>query len=105
MKTVTIPRHLRAPTRTWVRKILNTYELEPHHVKLLVSAAEAWDRILQAREQVKQDGAYHRDRWGAPKSHPALRDEMNGRVVFARLLRELNLSEEPPGPRPPGLKY
>ena len=51
------------------------------------------------------EGCYYVDRFGAPKSHPALSDERNGRVTFARLLRELNLSEEAPETRLPGLEY
>jgi hypothetical protein len=74
-------------------------------MKLLVQAAEQLDRIEQARARVVQDGAYFTDRFGAPRSHPALRDERDGRVTFARLLRELNLSESPEDPRPPGLRY
>jgi len=105
MKKVTLPRHLRAETKKWVKKILNTYELEEHHHKLLFLAAECWDRISEAQERIAKEGAYFTDRWDCPKSHPALADERNNRIVFARLLRELNLSEEGPDNRPPGLKY
>lgn len=105
MGKMTIPRHLRAGTKKWIRQILDDYELESHHLKILISAAETWDRILQARERIQKEGAYYKDRWGCPKSHPALADERNNRVVFTRLLRELNLSEEPLDSRLPGLKY
>jgi phage terminase small subunit len=105
MKKITPPKHLRAETKAWIRKILNDYELESHHVKLLIAAGECWDRVLLARETIEREGAYFTDRFGSPKSHPALSDERNGRVVFARLLRELNLSETPAESRTPGLKY
>ena len=105
MGKITLPKHLKAGTKTWVKKILGDYELESHHVKILFTAAETWDRITQARERIEKEGAYFTDRWLCPKSHPALADERNGRVIFARLIRELNLSEENPDARPPGLKY
>jgi len=100
-----LPNHLRASTKTWILKIIDGYELENHHIKILIMAGETWDRITQARETIKKEGAYFNDRFGRPKSHPALADERNNRIVFARLLRELNLSEEGPDVRPPGLKY
>jgi hypothetical protein len=61
--------------------------------------------MTEARRKHEQDGAYFLDRWNCPKSHPALADERNAKIVFARLLRELNLSEEIEDPRPPGLRY
>ena len=100
-----LPKHLKVETKVWIKKILNDYELEDHHVKILIQAGETWDRIVLARERIKKDGAYFIDRFGCPKSHPALRDERENRIIFSRLIRELNLSEEAPDPRPPGLKY
>ncbi len=105
MMKIALPKHLKAGTKAWIQKILADYELESHHKKILIQAGETWDRITQARERIEKEGAYYTDRWGCPKSHPALADERNGRIVFARLIRELNLSEESPDARPPGLKY
>jgi hypothetical protein len=105
MRKIGLPSHLKKDTKKWISKILDTYELEDHHVKLLILAGECWDRITQARAEVKRKGTYYTDRWGCPKSHPALADERNNSILFARLLRELNLSEEPPESRPPALEY
>lgn len=105
MARINLPKYLKSATKKWIRQILTDYELESHHSKILISAGETWDRILEAQEQVKKDGPYFTDRFGCPKTHPALADERNGRVLFARLIRELNLSEGPPETRPPGLKY
>lgn len=105
MEKIALPKHLKVGTKKWIKKILADYELEDHHIKILITAAECWERITQARNQIKKEGAYYTDRWGCPKSHPALADERNNRIVFARLLRELNLTEEGPDARPPGLKY
>jgi P27 family predicted phage terminase small subunit len=94
------PKHLRPKTRKWWRGIAREYQLESHHLKLLTLLAESWDRIQQAREQVEVDGAYIKNRFGDMKAHPALALERQERVVFARLLRELDLDSEPP-PEPP----
>lgn len=102
---IILPKHIRKKTKKWLREILSEYELESHHIKILIQAGEQWDRILEAREQIEKEGAYYVDRFGAPKSHPAIADERNGRIVFTRLLRELNLSEEGAEHRLPGLKY
>lgn len=96
------PSHLRPETRAWWRAVVADFELEEHHVKVLTMAAEAWDRAVEARERVADEGAFYRDRFGAPKSHPALVIERDCRLSFARLLRELNLDgQEPPDVRPP----
>lgn len=100
-----LPKHLRPETRTWAEEIIEDYSLDGHHIKILVQAAEAWDRIEEARERIETEGAYYIDRFGAPRRHPAVADERAGRVVFARLLRELSLDAEPPDSRPPRLRY
>ena len=103
---VKAPKHLRAPTRRWFEQILTDYELESHHVMLLTLAAEAWDRHLQAREAINEHGATFVNRHGDIKPRPEVSLENNSRIAFARLMRELNLSEAPPDDRrPPGLRY
>jgi phage terminase small subunit len=78
-----------------------TYDLEPHHQRLLQAACEAWDRLQEAREVLRQEGTYVEGRYG-PRAHPAVAVERDSRVAFARLLRELDLDGEPgPDPRPP----
>lgn len=100
------PQHLQPKTRAWWRAVVNGYELEPHHVRLLTLAAEAWDRGQDARELVATEGAVYRDRFDQPRAHPAVAIERDARLAFARLLRELDLDVEPPaeGPRPPSLQ-
>ena len=38
------PEYLRPKTRKWVKGVLKEYELEEHHIKLLILAAKSWDR-------------------------------------------------------------
>ena len=99
------PKELRSETKRWWRQIVSDYELESHHLRLLTLAGLAWDRAQQATEEIKATGAYVLDRYGCPKQHPALAIEMNNRVLFARMLRELALDVSSPGApsRPPGL--
>jgi hypothetical protein len=82
--------------------VVADYELEPHHVRLLTLAAEAFDRGEQARRAIAGDGAYFNNRFGDRKPHPALGVERDSRLAYARLLRELDLDRAPyPDPRPP----
>ena len=100
------PEHLRAPTKKWWRSVVADYELEPHHVRLLTLAAEAWDRGQQAREALAKCGLTFVDRFDQPRSRPEVMIERDSRISFARLLRELDLDVEAPPetPRAPNLK-
>lgn len=100
MKNI-IPTHLSAPTRRWIKQILADFELESFHFRLLVKAADAWDRSEQAREQIAADGITVPDRYGVLKAHPAVAIERDSRLAFARLLRELALDAAAPDSRPP----
>lgn len=96
------PKHLRKPTQIWFKNVLDDFELEDHHVRLLTLAAEAWDRACSAREIVDKDGLTYTDRFGQPKARPEVGIERDSRIGFARLLRELALDVEAPSEsRPP----
>jgi phage terminase small subunit len=100
------PKHLAPATRKWWADVVNTYVLEPHHQRLLTLAAESWDRAQQARELVAKEGLTFRDRFGCPRRHPATAIETENKIVYARMLRELDLDVDPPseGTRPPSLR-
>jgi len=104
MASIKPPLHLSVNSRKWWSQVAATYELEPHHIKLLTMAAEALDRAEEARETITREGAYYEDRFGQPKKHPALSVERDARIQFARLLRELALDvAAPDAPRPPSI--
>jgi P27 family predicted phage terminase small subunit len=88
------PKHLSRATRDWWRHVVESYELEPHHLRILQLACEAWDRATGARELLAKDGTVFRDRFGTPKKHPAVGIEEQARLAFARLVRELDLEGE-----------
>jgi len=97
------PTHLKAATATWWSEIVEQYELEAHHERLLTAAAEAWDRHEQARAILAKEGLTFQDRFDQPRGRPEIAVERDSRLGFARLLRELGLDIEPPGEigRPP----
>ena len=103
---MTAPKHLAPDTRKWWRSVTESYELEPHHVRLLTLASQAWDRAEEAREALAESGIVYEDRFGQPRARPEVGIERDNRLAFARLLRELDLDVAPPASaaRPPMLR-
>ena len=101
------PRHLKRCTRRWMQTILQEYDFDPADgsVAKLILAAEALDRSNEARELVSKEGLTVTDRFGQQKPHPAVSVQRDFSALFARLMRELNLTENPPDGRPAPLKY
>ena len=89
------PAHLSDDSAAWWREVVRDYALEPHHLKLLQAACEAWDRAQLARETVAEWGLTFMDPSNSMKANPAAAIERDARTLFARLVRELNLDEEP----------
>ena len=106
MTDLKAPAHLKAATRRWWLDVVGTYDLEPHHVKLLTLAAEAWDRAEEARKAVRKHGLTYDSRFNEPRARPEVAIERDSRLGFARLLRELDLdtSVPPEGRRVPNLR-
>lgn len=101
------PDHLSPSTAEWWRGIVETYEVEPHMLRLLTAAAEAWDRSQEAREAIAEHGlTFMSGVPPRPVARPEVKIEHDSRIAFARMLRELALDVEPPGenrpPRRPG---
>jgi P27 family predicted phage terminase small subunit len=89
------PDHLSAEAQHWWRRTVADYDLDHHHLMLLQAAAESWDRMVQAREIIAEEGITVQGVHG-PKTHPAVGVERDARNSFARLLRELDLDTPPP---------
>jgi phage terminase small subunit len=105
-KLVPAPAHLSDEVTAWWHSVVKDYELEPHHLRLLQSAAEAWDRMQQARQALADHGKLtFVSASGDLKTHPAVAIERDARVAFARLVRELDLDAGAPAERsrPPAL--
>ena len=98
------PPHLRPDTAAWWQSITADFALEPHHIRLLRLACEAWDSGQQARETLAQHGTTYVDRFGQPRARPEVAMERDARFAFARLMRDLALDVDGPaaeGARPP----
>ena len=76
------------------------WDLDPTGLRLLVAAGESWDEKKLARRAIKEEGQLVTDRFGQRRPHPAIQIQRDARLSFARLCRELGLSEEPDS-RPP----
>lgn len=97
------PKHLRGEAAAFWRRISREYDLLAHDFALLQGACEALQRAQEAREQVEQDGAYHEDRFGQPRAHPALQVERQSREQAEKFIRALCLDGDEPtsgAPRP-----
>jgi hypothetical protein len=90
------PRGLSRPARLWWCGIVEKYVLESHHLALLTQAAQAMDRIENARRTLRADGQYYRNAKGERRAHPALAVAAQSSMLFAKLLRQLDLDTEPP---------
>lgn len=103
-KLTPTPDHLSAEAAAWWRDVLENYQLEPHHLKLLRLACEAFDRCQQARAAIDRDGITV-PAGDSVKTHPAIAIERDSRLAFARILREMDLDTEPvQDRRPPALR-
>jgi phage terminase small subunit len=99
------PSYLKPATKRWFLDVLEEYELEEHHRRLLTIAAESWDMAADAREQLAKEGLTVETRHGR-KPHPCVKIAQDARTMFCRALRELDLDVSPPaaGKRPPALR-
>jgi phage terminase small subunit len=99
------PKHLSLAMKKWWQSVNESYVLEDHHRLLLTKAAEAHDRADEARVAIEKHGTTYLDRFDQPCARPEVSIERDSRLAFARLVRELALSEEASESRPPSLKY
>ena len=94
MKKIYAPQFLKAETRKWFSDICKNYELESHHLKILTIAGQAWDRLTQARESLREHGLFTKDRYGTLKQHPAVKIELDNMALFIKAIRELGFDLE-----------
>lgn len=87
------------------RDVLKEYTFtDAHDFRRLDLASHCLDRIEQCREVIEIEGVFILDRFEQKKEHPAVKCERDQKVVFCRIIRELNLDiESPKDSRPPTL--
>jgi Phage terminase, small subunit len=93
--TLKAPAHLRPDTRAWWLYVHSNWRLEAHHSRLLEMACDAWDRYHEARVILARDGIVVGGRQAAVRPHPCIAIERDNRIVFARLIAQLNLDGDP----------
>jgi hypothetical protein len=82
--------------------ILETYELEPFHVAILVKSLEAFMRAEQARDEIGAGPLLVASRLGERRPHPLLAVERDARAAFLAGIKALGLDIE--GPPPPSTR-
>jgi phage terminase small subunit len=98
-----IPGHLSQPSKQWLGELLEGYpDASSTEVRLLVMAAEAWDRASRARRLLDREGLVVTSPQGA-KAHPAVAIAKDSMTLFSRLVAQLGLDDaaEPEGDPPP----
>src|SRR5215467_15787586 len=78
--------HLAPATRAWFKSVSRMYALEPHHSRILLLAAQAWDRGCEGRQRLHAEGLTVPTQQGL-KQHPCVRIEHESREQFARLVK------------------
>jgi phage terminase small subunit len=86
------PAHLSPTSKRWYLNITESYQLDSHHLLILQLAAEAFDRVQQARVILESEGIILTTKSGT-KPHPAVMVERDNRLAFARLVAQLQLDE------------
>jgi phage terminase small subunit len=95
IKSPSPPKDLLPESAAWWRSVVETYELEPHHLRLLLLACRTWDQGEAARKALRKNGTVYVDRHGVRRSAPEFVIQKNCAITFARLLRELRLDSAP----------
>ena len=88
------PCFLKPETKKWFNEVCENFELESHHLRILSIACQAWDRLTAAREALKTDGLFTKDRYDNLKQHPAVKIELDNMALFIKAVRELGFDIE-----------
>lgn len=102
MKIAKIPKGLKVAGRKFWKKVLNEYELpDTHDLTRLEMAAKCLDELADAENRIKADGRFTVNRYGATVEHPGCKMVRDSRILFIKIIRELNLDIPAPVARPP----
>lgn len=87
----TVTMKLSAEAQNWLSYLSVRFDLEPHEAMLAQQAAQTWDEIVAAKKLVAKHGlVVHTDRGGL-KSNPAVAVLKDARLLFARLVKQLDV--------------
>ena len=88
--------HLQPATRRWLEYIRTKFVLQSHHLRVLVTACEMWDRSQQALEAIREHGLLIQDRFGGLKKNLAVETERSSKTLFLKAVCQLGLEDELP---------
>jgi P27 family predicted phage terminase small subunit len=88
--------YLSAEAREWYGKLRAEWGIEDQVGQLtLMVGMEAFDRMRQAQELIREHGQLVADRFGQLKPNPANTVERDSRAAMLAALRQLGIDEEP----------
>lgn len=87
------PRGTGAAGRQLYRSITDAYDLEPHELAVLASAARVADRIADLDAVVDAEGVMFTDARRGTVPHPALVESRQQRLALARLMTAMRLPD------------
>lgn len=86
------PEHLSNDARAFYEKTAQEFGItDCAGLKVLLAAAQAWDRAETARKIIEIEGMTIADRFGQSKNHPLLPIERDSRSAFLTATKALNL--------------
>ena len=86
------PSHLSKKAKHLWRQITAAFTIDDAPgLMLLTSALEAYDRLNEARAELKRDGISVVDRWGQRKQHPSVQTEASARGQMHQALKLINI--------------
>jgi phage terminase small subunit len=85
------PRHLSRRMKAFWKLIFATRKLEPHEEVIFLNACLSFDRAEAARKLLQENGLTYTDRFGQPRARPEISIERDNRLLFAKLIKQLNL--------------
>src|SRR4029450_1132503 len=94
-KKSTVPAHISDEMKALYRRVMRDFKLDQHHVHLLVAACEAHTRMTGERALFEAAALPTADPPAQIRVPPAFSIKRDSEIRSARLLRELNLENEP----------
>lgn len=90
------PSHLNAQSKALWLSLADEYGIDDTAgIVLLTGVCECHERVCLARAMIDREGPIVPDRWGTPKTHPAVAVERDARSALLASLRALNLDIKP----------
>jgi phage terminase small subunit len=88
-----VPSHLAAPTRRWAQHLLGEYPWTPSEWRLVILAAETYDRAATARRTLQREGLTITSPRGELKPHPCVLIARDSTALFSKLLAQLGIDQ------------